>query len=251
MGSNKKKKRLLYIVKELIKEDPDIILLQEVFFKHHSNYIVQNLLKNGFVAYFYSKTLLIVSKYPFISRTYYDFKPHSSNGLLPYVYEALNWIYGKGYQLVETKIGKHQILFVNTHLLSARGKDYGKYRESRLRQLIEICDYLKCKKFKRIIFGGDFNFDINSPSYKAITESYGFEDSLCNVKGNTISSNNLNRKSLSLVKMDQRIDYIFVNGFEQNRKSGEIIFNKPISTPKGKLHISDHYGLALDIGGKQ
>lgn len=245
--SPQRKNRLPHIVKELVKEKPDIIFLQEVFFKRDSNYLIKNLLKHGFVDYFYSKSLLIISKHLLASRVYYDFKPRLDHGLLGYIYEVGNWIYGSGYQFVEVVLGKKKIFFAHTHLLSTRGKDYDAYRKVRLRELIEICEYLKRKKHKRIIFGGDFNFDMNSSSYKVITEDYKFNDPLCKVKGNTISSDNLNRKSRFLVKIDQHVDYIFTKGLEKNKQHGEIIFQHPISTPKGKIHISDHYGLALNI----
>jgi len=245
--SPRRNDRLPYIVKALVKEKPDIIFLQEVFFKRHADYFVKGLLKNGFVDFFYSKSLLIISKYSLISRTYYDFKPHHDYGLLGYIYELGNLIYGSGYQFVELEIDKKKILFTHTHLLSAFGKDYGVYQKVRLRELKEVCEHLKKKNSKYIIFAGDFNFDFNSPSYKTITERYKFNDPFRKIEGNTISSDNLNRKSRFLVKMDQRLDYIFTKGFEKNRKHGEIVFQQPVSTSKGKTHVSDHYGLSLDI----
>jgi len=243
----RRKRRLPYIVKELVKEKPDIIFLQEIFFKSDSNYLIKNLLERGFVDYFYSKSLLIVSKHPLVSRNYCDFKLCYNNGFIAYIYKALNLFYSHGYQVVESVIEEQKILFLHTHLFSARGKDYGVYRKERLEELIEVCEFLKSKKSKQIIFGGDFNFDLDSSSYKIAVNRYKFNDPLHKTKGNTISSNNLNRKSRFLIKMDQRLDYIFIKSFEKNKKQGRIIFKEPLSTAKGRIHISDHYGLSLNI----
>jgi endonuclease/exonuclease/phosphatase family metal-dependent hydrolase len=245
----KRKNRLSHLVKALVDERPDIIFLQEVFFKGDAGFIVKNLFQSGFVDFFYSKTLLIVSKYKFTSRAYQDFKPHFSCNILLFIIELLNWIYGKGYQIVEINFDNQHTYLVNTHLLSAYGLDYGFYQKSRLQQLVEICNCLKNKlhQTRQVIFSGDFNFDINSSSYKVITNYYGFTDPFQKVTGNTFSTDNLNRKFFLLKKINQRIDHVFIKGFEQFKTFGQIIFCEPYFVDGKKSHVSDHYGLALVV----
>ena len=242
-----RKKRLSFLIKALTGEKPDIILLQEVFFKSDANYIVKNLEKYGFIDHFYSKTLLVISRYNFISRTHKNFKNHFERNILLYVNEILNWLYGKGYQIIKVNFNNIPIVVVNTHLLSAYGLDYGSFRKARLRQLLEICGYLKKIDAKKIILGGDFNFDINSPSYQVATNDYEFDDPLREVKGNTISTDNLNRQFFLMAKMNQRLDHFFTKGLDRIRISGQIIFREPFSVGGKKLHVSDHYGLALNV----
>ncbi len=245
-----RKKRLPYITKALIDENPDVIFLQEVSLKSDANYIVRELFKFGFVDSFYSDTLLIVSKYSLVSRAYQHFKINLGRNIFSNIYKILNRIYGKGYQIVEINFGNQPITFVNTHLLSTGyGHDYNSYHLARIEQFVEIDSCLrKLGKTKRIIIGGDFNFDINSSSYKVITNNYGLVDPPRELKGNTFSADNLNRKSFWLEKLNQRLDHILIKGFEGHKTSGKIVFSEPYSLDNGnKLQISDHYGLVLDI----
>lgn len=245
--SLRRKNRLSHLVKALVDQKPDVVFLQEVFFRADANHIIKNLFAFGFKDYFYSNALLIVSKYPLISRSYRSFKPYFSRNPLLYAIEILNWIYGKGYQAAQVNFQGQPIFLVNTHLTSAYGRDYGLYSEARSRQLIEICDYLKKEGggTKQIIFGGDFNFDISSPSYKIVTNHHEFKDPLREIVGNTISTDNLNRKFFLMARINKRIDHIFIKGFGNLRTSGEILFKEPYSLGGKTLHISDHYGLAL------
>ncbi|HEY4509232.1 MAG TPA: endonuclease/exonuclease/phosphatase family protein [Candidatus Paceibacterota bacterium] len=245
-----RKKRLPYIVKALIDEKPDVIFFQEVFWKSDANYIVKKLIQSGFTDSFYSDTLLIISKYPFISHTYQRFKLHFDHNIFPNIYKLLNWIYGKGYQVVELNFDNQLITFINTHLLSTGyGHDYNLYHLARMGQFTEIYDYFNNELYqaKRIIVGGDFNFDINSSSYTMITNGYGFTDPLREVVGNTFSADNLNRKFFWLEKLNQRLDHIFIKGFEGHKTFGKIVFCEPYFVNGNKLQVSDHYGLALDI----
>ena len=278
--STKRKTRLPLIIKALSEEKPDIILLQEVFFKSDAKYIIENLLKQGYVYCFYSKTLLIISKYPFISRSYQNFKPRFSYNIFLYLVECLNWIYGKGCQVVEVnpvrddggfkppssrenrvspptsplafsngvKFNNQEVIIVHTHLLSIYGRDNGSYGKARLRQLLKICGLLPQQtSLQPIILAGDFNFDLNSPSYQTLVNHLGFIDPLKEIAGNTISTDNSNRQSFLMAKMNQRIDHIFIKGFEDTKTSGAIVFKQPILSAGKQLHISDHFGLALNL----
>lgn len=242
-----RKNRLPFIVKALTEEKPDIILLQELFFSTDANFIVQKLSEFGFSNSFYSKTLLIASRFPFLSQNFYEFPPHFSCHTLLYLIEIGNWIYGKGFQVVRISIDGQPVTFANLHLLSAYGQDSGAYREARLRQLREVCNHLEHMKVNPLILAGDFNFDIHSPSHAVVKRDYGFEDPFETVAGNTFGTDNFNRKSFWMKKMNQRIDHIFIKGFRQNQKNGQIIFRKPFHIAGKPFHISDHYGLALTI----
>ena len=246
----RRKSKLPYIVKALIDEKPDIIFLQEISFKSDASYIVEKLSQSGFIDSFYSDTLLIVSKHRFISQVYKRFKPHFSYNIFSTVYEVLNWLYGKGYQIVNINHDDKPIALINTHLLStAYWHDYNLHYIARYRQLSQIQGYLKNSLPERaqLILGGDFNFDINTAAYKIIIEDYGFFDPFAQIKGNTISTQNLNRISFFVEKLNQRLDHIFIKGFKGHKTFGNIVFREPYFVNGKKLQISDHYGLALII----
>lgn len=242
-----RKKRLPYLTEAILAEEPDIVLVQEVFFESSAQYLIKKFRNCGYIDHFYSRTLLMISKYPFISRVHKNFKCHFGPNILFDTIEILNWLYGKGYQVTEINLGDKPIIIVNTHFLSAYGLDYDSFSKTRLRQLSEIINHLKHANVRWVILGGDFNFDTNSSSYQTITNHYGFYDPLHELRGNTISTDNLNRQFFLLAKMDQRIDHFFIKGFEQIKTSGQIIFREPYLVDGKKLHISDHYGLSLDV----
>lgn len=245
--SPERKNRLPHLTEAILAEKPDIVILQEVFFKSDAQYLIRNLKGHGFVDSFYSNTLLIISRYPFTSRTHNNFKQRVEFNILLYLNEVLNWLYGKGYQVVEVSLEDKPIFIANTHLLSAYGLDYGSFRKARLRQFLEIEDHFKQIGAKQIILGGDFNFDTHSPSYETVIKHYGFYDPLRDVKGNTISTDNLNRRFFLMAKMNQRLDHFFTKGLEQAKASGRVIFHEPYFAGEKKLHISDHYGLSLNL----
>src|SRR3989344_6744442 len=129
--------RLPFIVKALVQENPDIIFLQEVFFKSDAKYLIENLLKQGYADYFYSKSLLTISKYPFTSKKYQDFKHPLYFNPIFFLIKILNSIYGKGYQVLELVISEQPIVLVNIHLFSAYGWNHGVYLKTRLNELKE------------------------------------------------------------------------------------------------------------------
>ena len=240
-------RRLPLLVDALSIEKPDLILLQEVFFKSDANYIIKKLQETGLTHHWHSKTLLILSKLPFGSKHFYDFTPKPKLNIPFYIIELLNYVYGKGFQVTELILNNEPMIVVNTHLLSVYGIDAGNFRSARLKQVFNILDKLSSLKSKRVILAGDFNFDINSPTYQALTNRHGFIDPLKNVPGNSISTNNLNRKFVTMVKMNQRIDHIFLKNLKNYRTFGKIVFNDPTQDNGKTTHVSDHYGLLLDI----
>lgn len=242
-----RKTKLPLIIQALVQENPDIIFLQEIFFKSDAEYIIQNLKKFGFIDFFYSKSLLTISKHNFASKKYKNFKHHLYLNPFFFIIKVLNFIYGKGFQLLELEIDREPIVLVNTHLLSAYGWNHGVYLKARLHELEQIHSGLGRNKIQQIILGGDFNFDINSVPYVYLQSQSGFSDPLNFIKENTITVKNLNRKFFWLAKMNQRIDHIFIKGFENIRTNGKVIFKEPYEFAGKQMHISDHFGLVLNL----
>lgn len=120
-------------------------------------------------------------------------------------------------------------------------------RETRKKQIIEICDYLHKKEIQKFILTGDFNFDLGSPTYEFIKARFGLKDPLEKLAGKTLTSKNLRRRRFNIKSMEQRVDHFFVKGIESNKISGKVVFEKLAIINGIPTHPSDHYGLVLNI----
>ena len=236
------------ITSSLIEQNPDIVLLQEVYFKSDAEFIIDKLFEGGFKYHFYSKTLLLLSKQPFFSQNFFEFIPRFSLHFLLLTNELRDWIWGKGFQIVEIRSNEHQITLVNLHLLS-RAYEHPDpiFWEARTRQLKYILDRVRRISSGLVILGGDFNFEKHSLPYDELVKNNSFENRLETVVGDTLSSDNSNRKYFGFQKINQRIDHFFIRGLENQGISGDIIFKEPSLSSGIMINISDHYGLSLII----
>ena len=162
--------------------------------------------------------------------------------------ELRDWIWGKGFQIVEIRSNEHQITLVNLHLLS-RAYEHPDpiFWEARTRQLKYILDRVRRISSGLVILGGDFNFEKHSLPYDELVKNNSFENRLETVVGDTLSSDNSNREYFGFQKINQRIDHFFIRGLENQGISGDIIFKEPSLSSGIMINISDHYGLSLII----
>lgn len=235
--------RLPFIVSAVIKENPDIIFLQEIFFKSDADYIIKFLTKGGFKETFHAKNLLLLSKLPFLSHSFFEFSEQGSI----FSWAILDRLYKKAFQVAIVKIQGLLMALANFHPLSAMGIDIGRYREVRRDQIFEAFSYLKKQNLEKIITAGDFNFSPNSSTYKIIREQFGFYDPLEKIDDNKIVNMDLNIKFPWKKDITERIDHFFIKGFNPGQIVCRPIFTKPYSTSEKPLFLSDHYGLMLDI----
>lgn len=235
-----RKKRLPSIVSALLQANADVILLQEVFFKSDARYLIKKLRDNGFTTSLHVKELLFFSKYPVISYEVHRLK-NRGHFLSP---ATLDRIFKDVYQIVTC---------VNLHLL---GPYHHTSSFTRLRdeQLVEICEDVSDEPNK--IVAGDFNFGMDDPSYNTITKHFNYIDPLASVQDSTFSASNSNQKKREFVQnverkcIGKRIDHIFIRGFENTNIVGKIVFNDLHLISGERGHISDHYGLELNIENK-
>ncbi|MFA6073175.1 MAG: endonuclease/exonuclease/phosphatase family protein [Candidatus Woesearchaeota archaeon] len=217
-----RRKRLPLICSVLLREKPNIVALQEVFFKKDAEYLKSVFFKKGFIHSFHCKTLLFISKVPLYNCKYFEFK---TQGPL-FSWALLDRLYKKAYQIAELRLGKNRLILINTHLLSANGMDKGVYEIIRKKQFLEIINKLKAFKKKKIIITGDFNFDINTKVYNLIDE-HSLIDPLRNIFGNTF------------IGSKYRLDHFFLKNFDKKNIKCKIISKK--------AWPSDHYGLKLSF----
>ncbi|MBI3232367.1 MAG: hypothetical protein HYZ51_04810 [Candidatus Doudnabacteria bacterium] len=195
-----RKERLPFIFSALQKESPDIIFLQEVFLKQDAKYLIEKLEEVGFKESFHSKDLLFLSKYPIVSSE--QRKLNNWGSFL--VFGLLERQLKNVYQIIKVNIDEELITFVNLHLLGPY-RNTKIYQETREKQIQEICENFSAGQDK-IIMGGDFNFDMNTPSYDIVTKYFHFNDTFIHTGAPTFSISNSNIKKYHFFKkMMQKI----------------------------------------------
>lgn len=211
-----RKLRLPNIISLLIQQKPDIICLQEVFFKKDATYIINHLRSSGLSHSHYFKDLLIVSRFPIVQPKGFVF---SVQGRL-LSWAILDVLYGKAFQLVHIKGEKTTFKLVNTHLLSAKGDIGSIYQTVRTNQALEIIS--KLSQLDRSIVCGDLNSYRNSRCCKSFLQN-GYVDVFS--------------KHVSPTFDRKTIDYVFYRNMDLHRVSAKVI----------ETDLSDHYILSVTL----
>tara|TARA_R110002074_G_scaffold83641_5_gene186013 strand:- start:1109 stop:1657 length:549 start_codon:yes stop_codon:yes gene_type:complete len=146
--------------------------------------------------------------------------------------DYLNILNKRGYQKINIKFLKKDIIIYNTHLNCIRNKC--KNRENQIEELLK-----KTENEKKVILLGDFN---TIKEYDEINlNKYNFIDTIDNDKDITWDSKNHLTNILFTNSVDSRIDYIFIKNCEF--ENSKIIFNNENTA-------SDHYGVMTEISLK-
>lgn len=152
-----REKRLKSIINKIIKEKPDVLLLQEVMIKEYT--ILKEIFTNNF---FISDLFIVKWKY----NNEYDKQSESGNVIL-LIKNKFNdpEILHDDLCIVSCIYKNKRICFINIHLDDLSSN-------TRYNQLTRIID--KTNNFSHIIISGDFNqkYDINSDLYKLIKNNY-------------------------------------------------------------------------------
>lgn len=211
-----RKRRIPKIISAIVAISPDIVCLQEVFFKRDADSIIYELKTCGFLDSFHFKDLLIVSKIKLSEKQGWIFRKQGNFFSLA----ALDVLYGKAFQAVQFLNKDEHFSLINTHLLSAYANDSQKYqnvREDQSREIREVSE--KLLDDKKIIVG-DFNFQPATSPYKVLTES-NFVDTT--TKENTTATRHL--------------DFIFLKNFPKGNAQIALFDNS----------LSDHAALAISF----
>lgn len=211
-----RRRRLPKIISAIAAISPDIVCLQEVFFKKDADSIIYALKTSGFLDSFHFKNLLIISKIKLSGKRGWIFRKQGNFFSLA----ALDVLYGKGFQAVEFLSKGEPFFLINAHLLSACANDFQKHQNVREYQSREIAEASK-KLFgdKKIVLG-DFNFQPATSPYKVFTKS-NFVD--VTTRQNTTATRHL--------------DYIFLKNFSKDNAQIAFFDNT----------LSDHAALTISL----
>lgn len=217
-----KKQRMNEIEEYIYYKKFDFVFLQEVLFNSDAKKLAQK----NFASYVKGRFgprggLAIISKKEFDMVEFYKFKEQGTLFTLQITDRLIEKGFLVGY-LGETA-------YINTHLLSTYGKQNGKNVKCLNKQFEQLFDFLRriIKEGKKIILGGDFNFNRNSKNYKEIIKILNDE---------TIPPKS--KTNLKQIKYDYgEIDFIF----SSNRKS------KNYTEPIYPIFVSDHPGIGIEL----
>src|SRR3989344_1794756 len=110
-----RKKRIPKIISAIVAISPDIVCLQEVFFKSDADSIIYGLKIYGFLDFFHFKDLLIISKTKLLEKKGWTFR--KQGGIFSLA--VLDVLYEKGFQGVQFLNKEEHFSLINAHLLSA------------------------------------------------------------------------------------------------------------------------------------
>ena len=248
--------RLKYIPNEIIKANSDIVGFQEIYNKHHQEYVINELkseypyhfLKNGARLKFDSG-LMLLSKYPITDGTFHPFNENSFDEKI---------FVNKGFLTCDIFIKDFgKINFINTHLTSGgtlQEQDSKKIVKIRDTQITQIHETVLNNNSPSIILG-DFNSgeQISPSNYQNLINN-GFVDSNSKSGLNNYTWDSkiyLNKKGTHSNSISQKIDHIFLQNTllkKVNILSSEIIFTESVFELNGnEIHLSDHFGIQTEL----
>ena len=211
-----RKRRIPKIISAIVATSPDIVCLQEVFFKSDADSIIHGLKTYGFLDFFHFKDLLIISKIKLTEKKGGVVREQGSIFSLA----VLDVLYGKGLQVVQFLNQGELFSLINTHLLSAMANNSQRYQTVRENQCREIGVMSEKLLSNKKIIVGDFNFEPNTSPYKVLTDS-NFVDTT--PKENTTATRHL--------------DFIFLKNFPKNNAQVAFFDNS----------LSDHAALTISL----
>ncbi|CAJ0574432.1 unnamed protein product, partial [Mesorhabditis spiculigera] len=268
IGSSDRKHRLQRLADELLKDEYDIVGLQELW----SEYDYLDLAERTqtvfpYSHYFHSgftgSGVAVISKHPIVSTLMYRY---SLNGFAHHIHRG-DWFGGKVVGMVELEIGELRVNFYTTHLHAEYDRENDLYLPHRLAQSFELSQFVRhtSRGADFVLLCGDLNMEPDDLGIRLLMSNTKLIDAwrMFN-EGHTLAGQPGNERT-SLVRRSgmtcdrpdncytsafmketcpdgKRIDYMF---FKSGRMHGHledcgVCFNK---IPEDELNFSDHVGV--------
>lgn len=235
-----KKRRMSEIGEAINTLSPDIVALQEVFFKKDREKITKGLInhkyfeipkKHKFI-FGGSGGLMFFSKFEIVE---FYFEKYKEQGPITPIFSLTDRAVGKGFLHVKVAVDGEILNLINTHILG-NYRDLERESVAQKKQIGQLVDYiLKIPMKEKLIFCGDLNVNPQKEIYRDFIEKTKLFDPL---DGNNDLSIHLKlRKFLFRIyrNMPERLDYTCFKNIENEKINQEIVF-------KGS-EISDHMGI--------
>jgi len=239
--------RINLLVNQLVKQQANIICLQEINFSKTAKRISEVFNTFGYHTYCLPKRLLnkgglfVASLFPFNEKS---FVRYSSQGRF-FSNQLPDKILGKGYQKLNINVNGIELILINTHLVSMYNWNSKSKKEILRNQLEQLIGDIE-PETRNLIVTGDFNFKPEDPLYIDLLNRSKLRDPSFNSGLITLSKDNTNKKGLYKYNIEIRYDYTFVSG-NLKCKNQKVILNDLFNLNGINVNLSDHYGLCTEL----
>lgn len=160
--------------------------------------------------------------------------------------------------LMRAAPGAEPFVFIGTHMQSVPDyTDYPAYAAQR-REVDELGAAIKLytKNGRRaLLIAGDLNMEPWEQNYKLLTSRYNILDAYKQVYPDQeaftmVPSNPLTQTGVKPLTKSIRIDHVLVRDGQKGAwkaQTAAVVFDQPIATPGGPLHLSDHFGMRMRL----
>lgn len=253
--NSKRHYRIKLLIENLIAVNPDVICLQELTFPDTRKIAIRRLTSAGYKIFssryllgFNQGGLLIASKYPISSVRYVTFSNKGNITSMQVVDRAI----AKGYQLVKIRVDGKTLHVVNTHLYCVYRETDTKQMNTHRKQLIQLSRAVKALQGD-VILTGDLSEPTNSSTnINDFLHATGLVDLTRAISQNRVDLKNTNvmyqNNKFNASMKGGKYDYILTTSrFQQNMRLVELIGVETVSVGSKKQHLSDHYGIKVEI----
>ena len=228
-------KRFGRIVQVVLRQKPDLLLLQELWTNRMKDWAEGLLLpffsycirpdeKQALVTGRWGSGLLVFSNLDVLQEEYLTFPEKARN--------VVDTIVQRGFQRIKLKWGSSALTVVNTHLSAFRD-----YESIRLSQLANLNSKLEQDRAP-ILIGGDFNMTPTSKAYGLFTKDFGWQDLPAGVPGGEVHTWQEANPYHDHSEPNSRLDYFFGKGVGVG---GYEVLNET---------MSDHQGILIELTRK-
>jgi endonuclease/exonuclease/phosphatase family metal-dependent hydrolase len=256
LSGHDQERRFADVSENLLKEEPDILMLQETFHTSIRENIINKL--SGFYHTFtdYRKNreiipfinidchggLMTLSKYPIIEEKFFPFTLSKETSFI----EKTG---AKGFLISKIKFGNENIYVLNTHLYAGNNVKAEMQRRLQMEFIQKTLHELDLEN-ETLILAGDFNVHhpCVSPSkvYDYITKELNYTDSKPVITEEDYTMDHVSNPFVSEKEPRTKLDYIFTSkAFSDNyavvRQARTMTHHKP---------YSDHFGWKVEVKRK-
>ncbi len=232
--------RLQIVAENLKKENPDVILLQELFTYLHLRFLRQLLppYQLFYQPFIYGPRggLVIFSKMPIKKIQYIDFEVKGSL----WNKSLTGPITKKGMLIAHCQ--SLPLTLINTHLTQNSDhdwSDHNRYTKILMKQLHQLTHEMKKIKNTNLILAGDFNMPKTTHLYSDFINATQLTDAFSQYQNSTYHTD-----VIPFFTPERREDYIFYRGENIKCVQTSELFKEKYRFPDGtNLYLSDHIAL--------
>jgi len=246
--------RMAAIGDRLAETSADVLAFQEVWTASARDILLAKARRAGYAHHWYlggalgRSGLLVVSRLPILEA---DFEPFRLSGTLEQ-FDNGEYLSGKGFARLRLQGRDGPVSFINTHLHARYTNRVAHgFTPHRVGQLVQLAARVR-EIEDPLILAGDFNFVDDAPEYSVLTGLTGARDTALEYGDPlpTKLSDNAYRRSPSRLRVERRIDYVFVRdgaGIALRPTEVDRIFDESIEIDGVPAAYSNHAGVYAEI----